>query len=556
MHFNITGIFTLCLIIFCFQALADSLENLPPEWQHQLKTVLQVDISPLKADEQKAIIESRSNIEALLLSKQPGPDALASEYGRLGNLYLIHQLYTSADACYENAMQLAPDYFPWAYYSAYLAQQNGNMQTALTRYKKALKLDPEYLPASYRLARVYLDLNRLDEAETLFNSLLEEPAYKAAAYNGLGQILVTRQDHINAAEHFRQALTLEPGATRLHYPLALSLRATGQNEEAKQHLKLYGKKELVIHDRLVDSLQALRNPASRHFVTAMTAVLRKEYAKAVADFESGLKYEPENAAARTSYARVLYLNGDREKARTQLERIIAQYPDKTLALFLLALLDDESNNKEQAAKSYKRVIQLNAKHIGANFFLGNYFLHNKEYSKAIRHYDVVLQNEEKNTPAQIFKLVAMMGNGASDKELLTVVEKITVTATDIPPIKRIQILLLALSSDAEVRDSEQAQKLAEQMYKSSRYPVNLELLALSTASTGDLSMAANQMRKALTEEKQHKNSRSLTRMSNNLLLLEKGALPELDWHEETSHMLPPPTNALATFRNYPDANPI
>ena len=50
--------------------------------------------------------------------------------------------------------------------------------------------------------------------------------------------------------------------------------------------------------------------------------------------------------------------------------------------------------------------------------------------------------------------------------------------------------------------------------------------------------------------------RNIARMNKNLLLLEKGELPELDWQEEISHMLPRPTNALTAFRDYPDANPI
>jgi hypothetical protein len=118
-------------------------------------------------------------------------------------------------------------------------------------------------------------------------------------------------------------LELAPEANSIHYPLAMSLRAAGKQELAKQHLKQYGKRELDINDTLVNALDALKDPADRHFVAAMTAVLRKEYANAIAEFEQGLEYEPENAAARTSYARVLYLHGDKEKSREQLEQVIA-----------------------------------------------------------------------------------------------------------------------------------------------------------------------------------------------------------------------------------------
>ncbi|MGB5517807.1 MAG: tetratricopeptide repeat protein [Gammaproteobacteria bacterium] len=544
------------LSVFCRAVLADSLAELPSAWQQRLVSIAHIDVSPLKVDERKAITETRASIDALLLSEKPDEDRLAAEYGRLGNLYLIHELHTSADACYQNAMQLAPDHFPWAYYAAYLAQQNGNMQAALPRFQHALKVDPDYQAARYRLAQVYLDLKRLDQASALFESLLEDPAYAAAAHNGLGQLMAIKQDHDQAVDHFRQALALEPTATQIHYPLALSLRTAGRTDLAKEHLSLYGRHEIVIKDRLVEALQMLRNPASRHFVTAMTAVIRKEFAKAVTDFESGLEYEPDNTAARTSYARVLYLTGDKAKARSQLEKIVVQQPDKSIALFLLALLDDESNNTEAAAALYRRVIELDAAHAGANFFLGNYFLNKQDYSNAIKHYQTVINSDEKNIPAQIFKLAAMMASGSSDKELLAVARSITERVPNMLSIKRIQILILSLSNETDVRNSKGAKQLAEQMYQAHRNPVNAELLALANASAGNYSLAAQQMREAIAAEKQHKKSQNMTRMVQNLQLVEMKKLPELEWHEDIKHMQPPPANALSTFRDYPDANPI
>lgn len=547
---------TVLLLLLCQQVIADSLDSLPPQWQQQLKAVTQIDVSTLKQDEQNALAETRAKVNALLQSTNTDTKQLAAAYGKLGNFYLTHNLYTSADTCYQNALQLAPEHFPWKYYSAYLAQENGNMQAALSRFQQAIKLDPTYLPAQYRLAQVYLDLNILDEAHTLFNSLLNDPEFEAAAHNGLGQVLVMKQDYINAAEHFTQALELAPEATSIHYPLAMSLRSAGKTQLAKQHLQLYGKHEIVINDPLVAALEALKDPANRHFTAAMSAVIRKNLDKATTEFESGLEYDPENTSARTSYARVLYLNNNSEKARQQLEQVIVQDPDKPLALFLLAILDDESGNDKKAEKLYQHVLTLDPTHEGAHFFLGNHYLHNKNYSSAARHYAMVTRHNEKNVSAYIFQLVAMMGNGASDKELLTVAQQITARAPNLYTIKRIQILLLALSQEEDVHDSELALKLAKQIYKTGQYPVNLELVALSTASTGDYALATDHMRKAIAGEEQYKNSPNMTRMKNNLLLLEKQQLPELQWHDEIKHMVPPPTNALATFRDYPDANPI
>ena len=555
MRIEPTAYLSLFLFLFTHQASADSLDDLPPRWQHKLQPVLQVDISPLKSDEQTAINEKRTQLGELL-STDTDTRLLASEYGKLGNLYLTHDLFTSADACYDNAILLHPGHFPWLYYSGYLAQVNGNLEAALKRYKQATELDPEYLPARYRLAQVHLDLNHTDEAFALYGSLLNEPEYRAAAHYGLGQVSSMKQDYPGAIDHFSSALELAPEASQIHYPLALALRANGQKEKAKQHLQQLGKREITINDPLVESLEALKNPASRHFVSAMSAVLKKEYSNAVSNFQKGLEFDPDNSAARTSYARVLYLTNNRSEARTQLETVITSDPDKTLAIFLLALLEDEADNKEKAAELYKRVIQINPKHEGAHFYLGNYYLAKTDYKNAIRQYQAVTAVNEKNTPAQALRLVAMMGNGNSDRELLDLSRKIIQRAPNALAIQRIQILLLATSDDANVRNARKALEKAEIFYKKQPFPVNLELVALSLASAGQFDAAAEQLRKAIEAEQQYSKSKNILRMKENLSMLEQHRLPAHDWDEDIRNMRPPPMNALTSFRDYPDANPI
>ena len=183
-------------------------------------------------------------------------------------------------------------------------------------------------------------------------------------------------------------------------------------------------------------------------------------------------------------------------------------------------------------------------------------MHNNDYINASKHYETVIQNNARNIPAHIFNLVARMGSGASDKELFALSQQVTDRIPNMFTIKRIQILLLALSNNKDVRNSVLAKNMAEQMYKLGQHPINLELLALTTASTGDFDLAMEQMRKAISAEQQYKKGRSIKRMQKNVLLLQEQQLPSLNWDEEIAHMQPPPTHALATFRDYPDANPI
>jgi len=123
-------------------------------------------------------------------------------------------------------------------------------------------------------------------------------------------------------------------------------------------------------------------------------------------------------------------------------------------------------------------------------------------------------------------------------------------------VRRIEVLLHALSSDTGVKDGETATNMAEQLYSTNPYPVNLELLALAVAATGDFDKATEKMQEAVAAERRYSNAANIERMEQYLFLLQKHQLPHLDWHEEVAHMLPPPTNGLTVFRDYPDAKPI
>ena len=539
-------------------AVADGISDLPDAWHSTLTPVEEIEISTLKPDEQQAIVNGRAEIVQLLHDSSPSapPQDLARAYGKLGSEYQAHSLNTSADNCFRNAMLLEPDNFRWAYYLAYNAHKSGNMPLALERLQAALKLDSDYPPAISRLGQTYLDLDQLDNAQAQFSKLLDMDGFQAAGHNGLGQVLLLKHDYADAVEHFTKALELEPGATQIHYPLAQALRGLGRNEEAQAQLKLYANQRLIIPDPLVEALDKFKNPAHHHFVIAMTSVRKNQYEKAVTEFEAGLKLDPDNTAARTSYARVLYLAGSDNQARSELEHVLAQDPNKQLAVFLLALLEDAANKPEEAADLYHRVLEINPDHDGANFFLGNYYLRKHDYKQALEYYDRSIANDAGNLPARLYRLVALMGNDSPDAEVRDAVGAINERAPGLYPPLRIRILLLALSRDAGVRNTALAQSLATQINQGDRNPLNTELMSLADAAAGDFDAAIPLMQQAMETERQRGHDFNADRMQDQLTQLHKKQLPELRWTAEIRYLVPPATKPLASFRDYPDANPI
>ena len=118
-RYILTGLFLLIQSTTSHPAIADNLANIPTHWRQLLQPVPEVDISPLKPREQSAIQETRKRLDSLLEDTTADKKLLASEFGRLGGLYQAYTLYTNADTCYLNAIQLQPAHFPWHYYSAF-----------------------------------------------------------------------------------------------------------------------------------------------------------------------------------------------------------------------------------------------------------------------------------------------------------------------------------------------------------------------------------------------------------------------------------------------------
>jgi Tfp pilus assembly protein PilF len=143
-------------------------------------------------DISSALVEARAQVDSLL---QSGADAteLADAYGELGLLYQSHQLGQAAERCFENAVQLVPGSFRWAYYLAWVTLRSGRTEQALQRFEAAHKLDPDYAAVTLRMADAWLDLNEQDKAQAAYLTIVDTEGLQATARYGLGQIALLRR---------------------------------------------------------------------------------------------------------------------------------------------------------------------------------------------------------------------------------------------------------------------------------------------------------------------------------------------------------------------------
>jgi len=508
---------------------------------------------------QQAIVEARAGIARLLQSADSDPTKLAQAYGRLGALLVLREVEAPADSAFRNARTLEPEAFRWPYYAGYLAMMTGNNDRALELFEAARLLDPDY-PALYlRLGKVHLDRSELAEASANFERIAAVPGLESAAHFYLGQIANLERRYQDAVSHLTQTLEKDPKATEAQWPLAQAYRALGQDDLAREHMALVEPRTPPAKDPLLEQLQGAAQQSVPAFERAIYAVDKHDYKTAATEFASGLEVAPENWAARVSYARALYLSGDRQAAEAELDRVLAAQPDQTLALFLKAVLAQQDGDREHAAALYRRVLGLEPSHPGVLFFLANLDFEDGRWAEAAAGYRRALAAEDAPAPAGLLAIVTEHRAGASDGQSAERIAALATERPDDPSVRYAQIRLLALTRDPAVRDPRRAGELAAKLAFEQPGPQALRTLALSQAAAGDLEAAAATQSQAISMSGGWLPPAIREPMERELAAYRDGRLPadlsDEPWPAGDLLIAPPPFDPTGPFRDYPAAVP-
>src|SRR5258708_3023884 len=230
------------------------------------------DLAQMEAEVREQLVSSQNTLAAAVKDPTTSPAALSEAYGAMGEIYQVYSLNPSARECYLNASQLTPKDFRWVYLLGKLDQQQGRVDDPVPPYQIAQTLRPEYVAVAVNLGNIYLELNRLEDAERSFETALRIDQSNAAANYGLGQVALSRRSYAAAAGHFDKALAQVPDANRIHYSLAMAYRGMGDSEKARAQLAQQGPVSLPVADPLVDGLQTLIKGERIHLIRGRLAL--------------------------------------------------------------------------------------------------------------------------------------------------------------------------------------------------------------------------------------------------------------------------------------------
>ncbi len=485
------------------------------------------DLNRLEPEVREQLTSLQSSLEAM--AKKPGTSngALSEAFGTMGEVYQAYALKSAARQSFLNANRLAPADFRWVYFLAKLDQKDDLAEDAIKRLQQARLMRPEYLAVPVNLGNLYLQLNRLPEAEENFKTALTLDPNAAAAIYGLGQIALAQRNYSSAAQYFEKALALVPGANRIHYSLAMAYRGEGKAEQATEELSKRGTVGVRVNDPLMDSLEELVKGERLHLIRGKLALEAKRYGEAAEEFRKAIAGNKDSIEARISLGSILVSGGDLKGGADQFAAVLGIDQQNPNAHYNLAYVSASQNNHNAAIDHLRVVLSINPDDLSARFFLAQEFLKVEKPDEALAEFSRIVAADPNNEEA-LLEQVKLLEQKNLYKQALDCLEQGHALYPDKGQTAVMLAHLLAAAPQYELRDGARAFRLAQLVYEASGSLTHGTIVAMSLAELGRCDEAAAWQRKLITAAEQQGKTELLAKLK-----------AELVHYEQTTSCRPP-----------------
>lgn len=325
------------------------------------------DFAPAHANLGWALQQQGKAEQALLqykLAIELDPRGATGAYNNLGELYLSRGELETAIESFRLAAELNPEEaaVPLANLGYCLACL-GRREEAVQAYEESLKKSPGLatqdvlMEVLTGLARLYLELHRLPEAQAAAEAALARFPRSADALAVLGRIHFQKGEHERAIALFRQAMAINPMTLRnlvLHRLMALAYYRMGHFDKATAEYK-----------------RANAWHPDGPFGPVQTAGGEEgSPEQVVADCRAKLMLCPDDAALRRQAAEALFQMGCLEEAVQEYRAALAASHDDPELLCRLGTVYYAGEEYLAASSCFTRAAELNPAYVPAHLGLG------------------------------------------------------------------------------------------------------------------------------------------------------------------------------------------
>ena len=319
----------------------------------------------------------------------------------------------------------------------YVLQKMNRLERAIEVYEKVLSIETERADVRSQvltnLAMSHQSLGDTDRAIELLTASLQTNPFSASAHNNLGAMLMIKQRHAEAMQHFRRALELQPENALARGNLARALIELGEVDAASRELDAarrydpeaipvqVGAADLLARQGLVDEqiarLRAVRsdNPRDADVAIELAAAMGKagRYDEAIAEYRTAMALAPESPVALNGLGAALTKAGRVDEAIAAYEDSLARRPGRAQTLVNLGAAYMAKGDIERAMAQYRAAIDANPRYAEAHYNLGNALASQGRFDDAIASYREAVALRPRYAAAQF-----NLGNALADADRL------------------------------------------------------------------------------------------------------------------------------------------
>jgi tetratricopeptide (TPR) repeat protein len=467
----------------------------------------------------------------------------AETWGRLGEIFDVHDLTPEAVVCYDEAARLDPTEWRWPYFAGVLLRTS-DLAGALERLERAAELSPDYAPLLFYLGFCRYSAEDLDGAETAFRRALALEPSTVNATIGLARVALSRGAAAGFREPLERAVRLHPAEPALHAQLAALYRALGEDELAAREERAAGPRArrsqpggmAPLEDPVREEL-FLRVGASLEWLRAATRhrLARGTGAEALAAWDEALALDPDSVRHLVESARLLTRLDRPTEATARLDRAEALAPDDPSVAFARGDLLAAAGSRREAAAAYRRALELDPELHDARTRLARLLLEGGSVDEGLRLLEQAVAARPDDPDARYNLAQALLWSGRPEPAERAAVEALELQPdhretrflfrdlarvlwrerryaealrcyrraaegpTEYLPLSTDLVFALATCPDGALRDGEAARTLGEELLErhGGSDPQLLDALAAARAETGDFAGALDSLDRAL-----------------------------------------------------------
>ena len=139
----------------------------------------------------------------------------------------------------QRALELDPHFHGAHFALGFIAWSTGNMASAEKELQQELRLDPHERLAAYYLAEVLEKRGKFSEADAVLTEMEHDAPNTYLYHLAAGKAQERKKNYRLAAEHYQEAIRLDPKQPEAHYRLGLAQTALGEHAKAKEEFAVF-----------------------------------------------------------------------------------------------------------------------------------------------------------------------------------------------------------------------------------------------------------------------------------------------------------------------------